>query len=72
MKETDWYHGDQKPVRDGVYKRLIPICGLIAYSRWHRGRWALLADSAYLAAVNSAPSEHQDNLLWCGLTEEAK
>jgi hypothetical protein len=40
MKLTDWYSGDKKPVRVGVYQRDYGNIGLL-YSYWDGGKWGV-------------------------------
>ena len=40
MKLTEWYSGEQKPVRVGVYERLMkPMGDLCMYAYWDGRRW---------------------------------
>ena len=69
MTETDWYHGDQKPVRDGVYKRKFGT--KVYYSLWWKCRWWLSFSTKALAQTSKNTSSFQ-SLPWRGLTEEVK
>lgn len=39
MKLTEWYSGDQKPARQGVYQRVSNVGDLLRYSYWDGSIW---------------------------------
>jgi len=71
-KLTPWYPGDVKPVRPGIYQRLLGSSAFYACFT-SKGYWTLghvsLPEAIYLATV--CPSGFQ-NRPWRGLAEEPK
>lgn len=39
LKQVGPFTGEQKPVRDGVYKRRMPFDPRVIYSRYEKGNW---------------------------------
>lgn len=68
---TDWFPGDMKPVRDGVYERLNPSNGEIFFSRWMGGLWRIGSFLPSVACTHTVPSSAQDRNHWRGLKEQA-
>ncbi len=68
MKMTEWYRGDQLPIRVGVYKRRG--FGKATFSYWNGSYWGGSTIDKNLANANS-PSVFQHQA-WRGVTEEKK
>jgi hypothetical protein len=66
MKLTEWYKGDQKPARVGVYERDYGAC--FVYSRWDGNRWFVYADCIELALQQRLISDSQ-SLPWRGIAK---
>lgn len=64
---TEWYDGDQKPVRDGVYERDMPYG--IEYANFSMGKWRVSDPGAEEAAKIFAVSGIQ-SAPWRGLSEK--
>jgi len=62
MKLTEWYSGDQKPSRAGVYQRDFSegtsIRGIV-YSKWDGGKWFVYESTAKKASTNKNVSKFQ-------------
>ena len=74
-KLTPWFPGDVKPVRPGVYQRLLDpdtTYQEIVFSRFDGVAWFTGADSCELALCRIAESPFQHSVKWRGLTKEAK
>lgn len=81
-KETPWFSGDQKPVRDGVYKRRRSCekKSIIYFSRFENGCWykgcavigTITESASKLFALEGKIASNFQNLSWCGLAEEPK
>ncbi len=71
MKVTEWFPGDVKPVRRGVYERDFGGGGLrfYSFSRWTGSLWAYRAETPEKAAYEKFISLN-NNLPWRGLTEK--
>lgn len=66
MKLTEWYSGDQKPVREGIYERKT-FGGCTAYSQFGIRGWnSLLYSPNNGFAERKLTSEFQ-NLPWRGI-----
>jgi len=66
MKLTGWYLGDQKPVRNGVYKRKLPF-GWGPYSYWNGVFWGGFTLSPSLAKHNRKWPSCIQNAQWRGV-----
>lgn len=71
MKETPWYPGSIKPVRDGVYKRRFTPVMSAVFSKFKGGRWHFFSETPKGAARVPGVSACQ-NEDWCGLAEKQK
>jgi len=47
---TDWYSGDVKPVREGIYLRKVPAGE--RYAHWNGKSWAVSAETPMDAFYN--------------------
>ena len=75
MEKTDWYPGDIRPARRGVYERdvlRIPALGYFwPFSYWNGRRWG--PGSLTPDTNKGARGTHVfQNLPWRGLTKEPK
>ena len=68
MKVTDWFPGDVKPVRRGVYERDYRNGG-IAFAMWNGRRWMYKGDTP-TEAFNETMQSRNSNLKWRGLAEK--
>lgn len=71
MKLTDWYPGDVKPVRVGVYEREYPLSGIGCYCKWDGKMWHSGYENVDRASIEPAISNIQ-NLPWRGLSKDPK
>lgn len=67
-KYTDWFDGDIKPVRKGVYQRYG--FGDIVYSYWTGKYWGMKSGTVASANACRGKSANQ-NHKWRGLIEKA-
>lgn len=65
---TNWYPGHIKPVREGVYQRVLPWTGNAGYSRWDGRFWCSFEASVVDAAIRTTSSGFQD-LKWRGVAK---
>jgi hypothetical protein len=75
MALSDWFNGDKKPKRIGVYKRaygygwrapFLENVNIIKYCRWDSNNWYRAADTVDEARDECLISPSQ-RLPWCGL-----
>ena len=64
---TDWFPGDLKPVRKGVYERRS-IAG--RYSFWTGSRWCMGFTYMDEVSGSKAASSFDQGALWRGLTSD--
>ena len=72
MKKTDWFPGDVKPVRVGVYEQKNPI-GQLGYQRWDGSSWYFWCSTVFkaqLATMKAGDSFQNDP--WRGLASDPK
>ncbi len=65
MKESPWFSGDQKPRRDGIYKRKLRN-GDVVFSKWKGRQWHVGAPIAVMAMRFTVKSPDQE-LQWKGV-----
>ena len=71
MKKTQWFPGEVKPVRDGVYEKTFNVKGRWqVYSRWRDNRWHRFCSTPYAAYKDEERSRHQNDLPWRGLAQD--
>ncbi len=68
MKLTEWFPGDVKPVRKGVYQRRFGD-GCVVFSRWNGRAWMYAHGTIQVAFLETFPT-HNTNLKWRGLAEK--
>jgi hypothetical protein len=66
MKLTEWYSGDQKPVRAGPYKRMS-FTGFIGYSYFDSCVWSLMFGTPEHAEASRHERSIFQNLPWRGI-----
>ena len=72
MKFTEWYPGDVKPVRPGVYQQRNS-CGHIGYQRWDGRKWRTWFYSPeYASKARSYAARGFQNDPWRGLAQDPK
>jgi hypothetical protein len=73
MKLTEWYPGDVKPVRSGVYQQWDGRGWTIGYQRWNGRKWYAWFDCPEAASTThcAASSEFQNDP-WRGLAQDPK
>jgi hypothetical protein len=71
MKLTEWFPGDVKPVRPGVYEREFGGGSPNGYgfSRWTGSRWAWRGRTPEEAAASKFLSQNE-RIRWRGLAEK--
>ncbi len=70
MKKTEWYPGDMKPVRDGVYERDLGPPNFPCFAKFSARRWYYSAGSIKMAAESTLVSDHQNESGWRGLAQD--
>ena len=68
MKLTEWFPGDVKPVRRGVYRRHFGR-GIVGFSMWDGIRW-MCAQRSVKSAYEEKFASPTTNLKWRGLAEK--
>jgi len=73
VKKTQWYSGDVKPVRIGVYEvQAAPSGKTVGFKFWNGARWSIFAfEKENAIAFKRHPSGFQGSV-WRGLREKAK
>lgn len=76
MKRTDWFDGEVKPVRAGVYERKYTVNNEVYFAYWSGTKWYNARDTVK-RAVDSynwglASYTKLDHTKWRGLTSEQK
>ena len=72
MQVTQWFGGDVKPEKKGVYERFLDTNGYFFYSYWDGKKWCCscrIKDDA--ANYKVSTSKYQD-CIWRGLAEKPK
>lgn len=74
MQKTDWFPGNVKPIRAGVYEARSPRADIVGawYKHFDGEQWAMsraTPERAYDDRL-STPGAHQD-WLWRGLSNDA-
>ena len=69
--KTAWYPGTKKPVRIGLYERLVLPQKFVIRSKWNGKKWmgthfVILEGEACRLTLVKSPDQH---LPWRGLTE---
>ena len=67
MKKTPWFDGHVKPVRDGVYERLMPTSGTVKFACWCNGRWGFTAKTPGEAVRVSGWASSMQEIDWRGV-----
>lgn len=68
MKLTDWFPGDIKPIRVGIYERRYSES--INFSKWNGEYWSFGYYSVDLANERGHYLSQYQNLPWRGLAED--
>lgn len=68
MKVTQWFDGDVKPVRAGVYEASF-FGGLVYFFNWDGDHWGMGADTPAIAASRPPGFSNQPDM-WRGLAEK--
>lgn len=68
MIKTEWYPGDTKPVRDGVYERDIGPGTMFA--KFSKAQWYFSASWVVGAAESTVVSNYQNEFPWRGLAQD--
>lgn len=68
---TDWYRGEQKPIRIGAYERLY-VNEAVVYSYWDGSKWSVAYMSLEwcLREKGKANGTPRQDLPWRGLAEQ--
>jgi hypothetical protein len=69
MKLTDWFPGDVKPVRKGVYQKLCGHGVELGYQYWNGKYWCYWTPNKNEAKTYEGPSWEGEFGQWRGLTE---
>ena len=72
-KLTEWFPGDVKPAREGVYQQLCGDAVVVGYQRWDGRRWygwRETADEAERASQTAAAGFQGDP--WRGLAQDPR
>lgn len=69
-KETPWFDGNVKPVRDGVYKRRYRGGGVVVFSKFNNGEWYVGFSNNPIYAFNSIRHSPFQFLPWRGLAQD--
>lgn len=71
LKQIGPFRGEQRPVRDGVYKRRFPFDTKIVFSKYENGVWYDSGFTVEEAAAAKFVSLFQDSQWWGVVNEEA-
>jgi hypothetical protein len=71
MNLTEWYPGDVKPVRPGVYQRDWGG-GIPVFSKWTGSHWKVCCETVNQAAKERRISSFQFIDPWRGLAQDPK
>ena len=66
MNKTPWFDWRVKPVREGVYEVMVPMC----YAYWNGSRWGHLTYSVKHANYFRKTTGASQYKNWRGLTKE--
>jgi len=69
MKLTEWYSGDQKPVRVGMYQTTWPCTGAVLWRYWNGKFWGWgYENKVWAYRERNAPNGLQ-NSSWRGIAK---
>ena len=71
MKLTEWYPGDVKPYRPGVYERSYGFTSNVGYAFFDGVDWFLRSHTKEDAITDKQKSRHKQ-LPWRGLAQDPK